>query len=143
MPGIRVDGADVLAVYEATREAVARARAGEGPTFIEAVTYRTAPHATADDPRVYIDLERVEEEKKRECVGRYGRYLERLGVLTTEVAEQIRAEAADVMRAGITAAEAEPPADLSLVFEHAYVEPPPSHARDLAELRRILGGDVG
>jgi pyruvate dehydrogenase E1 component alpha subunit len=143
MPGIRVDGADVLAVYEATREAVARARAGEGPTFIEAVTYRTAPHATADDPRVYIDLERVEEEKKRECVGRYGRYLERLGVLTTEVAEQIRAEAADVMRAGITAADAEPPADLSLVFEHAYVEPPPSHARDLAELRRILGGDVG
>ena len=50
MPGVRVDGGDVLAVYEATREAVARARAGDGPTFIEAVTYRAAPHATADDP---------------------------------------------------------------------------------------------
>ena len=62
MPGGRVDGADVLAVFEATREAVARARAGEGPTFIEAVTYRAAPHATADDPSVYIDPERVEEE---------------------------------------------------------------------------------
>jgi pyruvate dehydrogenase E1 component alpha subunit len=143
IPGIRVDGADVLAVYEATREAVARARAGEGPTFIEAVTYRAAPHATADDPRVYIDLERVEEEKKRECVGRYERYLERLGILTTGAAEQIRAEAADLMRAGIAAAEAEPPADISLVFEHAYVDPPPSQARDLADLRRILGGDVG
>ncbi|MBA3567119.1 MAG: 3-methyl-2-oxobutanoate dehydrogenase, partial [Actinobacteria bacterium] len=46
MPGVRVDGGDVLAVYEATREAVTRARAGEGPTFIEAVTYRAAPHAT-------------------------------------------------------------------------------------------------
>jgi pyruvate dehydrogenase E1 component alpha subunit len=143
IPGIRVDGADVLAVYEATREAVARARAGEGPTFIEAVTYRAAPHATADDPRVYIDLERVEEEKKRECVGRYERYLERLGILTTGAAEQIRAEAADLMRAGIAAAEAEPPADISLVFEHAYVDPPPSQARDIADLRRILGGDVG
>ena len=51
MPGVRVDGADVLAVYEATREAVERARAGDGPTFIEAVTYRAAPHATADDPK--------------------------------------------------------------------------------------------
>ena len=49
-PATRVDGADVLAVFEATREAVARARAGDGPTFIEAVTYRSAPHATADDP---------------------------------------------------------------------------------------------
>src|SRR5919199_2438475 len=67
MPGVRVDGTDVLAVYEATRDAVARARAGEGPTFIEAVTYRAAPHATADDPRAYIDAERVEEEKQREC----------------------------------------------------------------------------
>ena len=71
MPGIRVDGGDVLAVYEATREAVTRARAGEGPTFIEAVTYRAAPHATADDPSIYIDAERVEEERENECVGRY------------------------------------------------------------------------
>ena len=96
MPGVRVDGGDVLAVYEATREAVARARSGEGPSFIEAVTYRAAPHATADDPRAYIDLDRVEEEKKNECVGRYERYLKRLGGLDEAVAEQIRAEAADV-----------------------------------------------
>src|SRR5215470_13459002 len=81
MPGVRVDGGDVLAVYEATREAVERARSGDGPTFIEAVTYRAAPHATADDPRAYIDLARVEEEKRNECLGRYERYLRGLGVL--------------------------------------------------------------
>src|SRR6202007_2244943 len=81
MPGVRVDGGDVLAVFEATREAVERARAGDGPTFVEAVTYRAAPHATADDPRAYIDLERVEQEKKTECLGRYERYLRRLGML--------------------------------------------------------------
>src|ERR687888_1371916 len=101
MPGVRVDGADVLAVYEVTRDAVARARAGEGPTFVEAVTYRTAPHATADDPRAYIDLERVEEERARECVGRYEAYLERLGVLDEERAEAVRAEAQELMRRGI------------------------------------------
>jgi pyruvate dehydrogenase E1 component alpha subunit len=139
MPGVRVDGGDVLAVYEATREAVERARAGEGPTFIEAVTYRAAPHATADDPSVYIDAERVEAEKRNECVGRYERYLRRLGVLTDELDQQIRAEAADTMRAGIAAAEAEAPADVGLVFDHAYVQPPPELARDRAELRRVLG----
>ncbi len=140
MPGVRVDGADVLAVYEATREAVERARRGEGPTFVEALTYRTAPHATADDPKAYIDLERVEQEKKVECVGRYKGYLDRLGVLTDELDQQIRAEAIDMMRQGIADAEAEPPADVSLLFEHALVNAPASFAEDLAELRRVLGG---
>jgi pyruvate dehydrogenase E1 component alpha subunit len=143
MPGVRVDGGDVLAVFEATREAVARARAGEGPTFIEAVTYRVAPHATADDPSAYIDAVRVEEERKRECVGRYEGYLERIGVLTEAHADQVRAEAAEIMRAGIAAAEAEPAPDVGLLFEHAYADPPASLGRDLAELRRILGGSVG
>jgi pyruvate dehydrogenase E1 component alpha subunit len=140
MPGLRVDGTDVLAVYEATREAVERARAGEGPTFVEAVTYRAAPHATADDPSIYVDPERVEEARENECVGRYERYLLRAGVLTPERAEEIRQEALELMRAGIAEAEAEPPADPGLVFEHAYASPPPALADDLAELRRILGG---
>ena len=129
MPGLRVDGTDVLAVYEATREAVARARAGEGPTFIEAVSYRAAPHATADDPKAYIDLERVEEEKKRECVGRYDAYLRRLGVLDDATAEEIRAWALELMREGIAAAEAEPPPDPALLFEHAFVDPPASFSQ--------------
>src|SRR5216110_2883764 len=140
MPGERVDGGDVLAVFEATREAVARARAGEGPTLIEAVTYRAAPHATADDPSAYIDPARVEEEKEHACLGRYEAYLGRLGLLTDESAQAARAEAAELMRAGIAQAEAEPPPDPALLFSHAYAEPPASFERDLAELRRILGG---
>src|ERR671938_572974 len=120
IPGMRVDGGDVLAVFDATREAVERARNGGGPTFVEAVTYRAAPHATADDPRVYIDLERVEREKQNECVGRYERYLRRLGVLGDELEAELRAEAAEAMRQGIAAAEAEPDADVALLFEHAY-----------------------
>src|SRR5215217_4620815 len=124
IPGVRVDGLDVLAVYEATREAVERARAGDGPTLIEAVHYRAAPHATADDPRAYIDLERVEEEKQRECVGRFERYLRRQGVLGDDLDAEIKQWAADLMRAGISEAEAMPAPDPELVFSHAYVEPP-------------------
>src|ERR671915_324755 len=133
MPGVRVDGLDVLAVFEATREAVERARAGEGPTFIEAVTYRAAPHATADDPSAYIDLERVEEEKRNECLGRYERYLMRMGILTNDRAEQIRAEALDVMRQGIAEAEAEPPGDVALLFENTFANPPASFDEELTE----------
>jgi pyruvate dehydrogenase E1 component alpha subunit len=126
MPGIRVDGGDVLAVYEATAEALERARAGDGPTFIEALTYRSAPHATADDPSAYWDEERVEEERRNECLGRYEGYLRRLGVLTDDIAEEARADALARMKAGIKAAEAMPPPDPEVVFAHAYVDPPPN-----------------
>src|SRR5918911_711636 len=124
MPGVRVDGLDVLAVYAAARDAVERARSGGGPTLIEAVHYRAAPHATADDPSAYIDRVRVEEERARECVGQYERFLQRLGVIDDEVVAATRKEAEDVLRAGIAAAEAEAPPDPELVFTHAYVEPP-------------------
>jgi len=122
MPGVRVDGGDVLAVYEATCEAVARARSGEGPTFIEAVTYRCAPHATADDPSAYIDAERVEVERRNECFSRYERYLRRVGVLSEEAIEAARTEALELMRAGIAAAEAMPEPDPELVTRNAYAE---------------------
>ena len=122
MPAMRVDGGDVLAVYEATREAAARARSGEGPTFIEAVTYRCAPHATADDPSAYIDPERVEAERRNECLGRFERYLRRLGLLDDGRVESVGARADEAIRAGMAAAEALAPPDPDLVTKHAYVE---------------------
>src|SRR5262249_43711652 len=124
MPGVRVDGLDVLAVWEAARDAVDRARSGGGPTFIEAVHYRAAPHATADDPRAYIDPARVDEERARECIGRYESVLKSAGLLTDAQVEAVRREAEELMRAGIAAAESEPPADPELLFRHAYVDPP-------------------
>jgi pyruvate dehydrogenase E1 component alpha subunit len=139
MPALRVDGHDVLAVYEAVREGVARARAGDGPTFVEAVTYRSAPHATADDPSLYIDPERVAADRERDCVPAFEEYLRRLGLLDDDRAAAVREEALAIMRAGIEAAEAEPPADPELVFAHAYADPPASLARDLEDLRRVHG----
>jgi pyruvate dehydrogenase E1 component alpha subunit len=139
MPGVRVDGGDVLAVFEATREAVDRARAGEGPTFVEAVTYRSAPHATADDPSLYIDPERVAAESKRDCVATYEGYLTRLGLLDQTRAEAVKADALATMRTAIQTAEDEPPGDRELVFAHAYADPPATLERDLDELRRVHG----
>jgi len=140
IPAVRVDGGDVLAVYEATRDAVARARAGEGPSFIEAVTYRAAPHATADDPSAYVDPQLVAEARANECVGRYARYLRRLDVLTDEHEQELKAEALELVRAAIGAAEARPAPDPGLIFEHALASPPDAWQHDLHELRRILRG---
>jgi pyruvate dehydrogenase E1 component alpha subunit len=137
MPAARVDGHDVLAVYEAVRDAVARARAGDGPTFVEAVTYRSAPHATADDPGLYIDADRVAAEQERDCVSLYEGYLRRLGLLDDDTVEAARSEALATMRAAIEAAESEPPGGPELVFSHTYATPPASLGRDLEELRRV------
>jgi pyruvate dehydrogenase E1 component subunit alpha len=137
MPALRVDGHDVLAVYEAMRQGVERARAGDGPTFVEAVTYRSAPHATADDPSLYVDPERVAAEQERDCVSTFEAYLERLGVLDDARKAAVKEEALAMMRAGIQAAEDEPAAGPELVFAHAYAEPPPTLARDLEELQRV------
>ena len=133
IPGVRVDGLDALAVYEAAREAVDRARAGDGPSLIKAVHYRAAPHATADDPRAYIDLERVEEERRRECVGRFEAELRQRGVLDDALVARVRSEAEEAMRTGIAEAEAEPPPDPRLVFEHAYADPPGEIAAMIAK----------
>ena len=84
-----------------------------------------AAHGTADDPTAYCDFDRIEEEKQTEGVGRYEQYLRRRGLLTDELAQQVREEALVALREGIAAAEAMPPADSSEVFDHAYVDPPP------------------
>jgi pyruvate dehydrogenase E1 component subunit alpha len=139
MPALRVDGHDVLAVYEAVRAGVERARAGGGPTFVEAVTYRAAPHATADDPSLYIDRDRVVAEEERDCVAVYEAYLTRLGVLDAGRASAVRDEALATMRAGIEAAEAEQAADPELLFSRTFAELPPALERDLEELLRVHG----
>ncbi len=80
-PGVTVDGNDVLAVYAAAKEAVGRARRGEGATFIEAKTYRLVPHTSDDDDRRYRSAQEVEEWKKKDPITRFGSWLERNGVL--------------------------------------------------------------
>ncbi len=76
MPGVRVDGNDILAVYRVCKEAVDRARAGEGPTLVETVTYRMAGHSSSDDPTRYRDSASVEAWAQRDPIDRFKRYLQ-------------------------------------------------------------------
>ncbi len=130
MEGVRIDGADALAVREAVREAAARARAGEGPRFIEAVTFRGAPHATADDPGRYVDPTQLRAARERECLGRFESRLWQLGMLDDAAVEEIRAEALAEIETAIEAAESLPEPDPRQIFDTTYALPPRALRRD-------------
>jgi len=150
MPGIQVDGNDILAVYAAAREAVDRARSGGGPTLIECVTYRMAVHTTADDPKRYRTEEEVEQWKKRDPITRFQNYLIDKGVISEEKIAGLDSEVTEEIQSAIDRAEEQmktlgDPIDM---FEHAYAEMPPflkeqkeAFARELAERRE--GGNHG
>src|SRR5438094_1533575 len=102
-PGFQVDGNDVLAVYQATKEAAARARDDGVPTLIEAVTYRLGPHSTADDASKYRTEDEVQSWRAKDPLERYKRWLERTGVADASYFEEVEAggkEFAQQMRRG-------------------------------------------
>src|SRR5216117_1945872 len=130
LPGIQVDGNDVLAVYAATREAVARASAGDGPTLIECVTYRLGVHTTADDPTKYrSDLEVAMWEQK-DPLTRFAAYLKRKRLLD----EGLEAAVDEEIAAAVARFEATGVADPLVMFDHVYAELPP----DLKAQREAL-----
>ena len=136
-PGVRVDGNDVLAVYAVTREAAERARAGEGPTLIEAMTYRIGSHTTADDASRYRSDEEVATWRARDPIERLRRFLASTGVADdafVDAADREAAEWVSKVRAELTALGA-PPA--SEIFDHTFAEPP---ATVLAQREELLGG---
>jgi len=119
-PGVRVDGNDVLAVWQVTKEAAERARWGKGPTLIEAVTFRMGPHLTNDDPSRYRDEEEVERWRKLDPVERFRRYLLAEGIVTDGDVDALASTAEDFasrIRAGVVATAAPDPEDL---FEMVY-----------------------
>jgi pyruvate dehydrogenase E1 component alpha subunit len=129
-PGIQVDGNDVLAVHAAAREAVERARAGDGPTLIECVTYRLGVHTTADDPTRYRSATEVAEWERKDPLTRFGAYLQKRNLLEEGLEARIDAEIAEA----VARFEAMPPADPLTMFDHVYAELPP----DLAAQRESL-----
>src|SRR5712692_5442716 len=138
-PGLQVDGNDLLAVYAATREAVARARAGDGPTLIECVTYRLGVHTTADDPTRYRSEEEVREWERKDPLTRFSAYLEKKNLLEQGLEQQIDAEIA----AAITRFEALEAPDPLTMFDHAFAEAPPHLLAQRDELATRLRGDDG
>ena len=121
MPAERVDGNDVFAVYEVTREAVARARAGEGPTFVEALTYRIGAHSTSDDPSRYRDESITDEWRLRDPIGRLRAHLIANGDLTEADVEAASVELGAAIRqtlATVEAGDAFPP--LASLFDDVF-----------------------
>ncbi|MBI3031053.1 MAG: pyruvate dehydrogenase (acetyl-transferring) E1 component subunit alpha [Candidatus Rokubacteria bacterium] len=121
LPGIQVDGNDVLAVYAASREAVERARAGDGPTFIECVTYRLGVHTTADDPTKYRSEEEVKAWEQKDPLTRFSQYLQKKNLLEEGLEAEIDAEIA----AAVQRFEAMGAADPLAMFDHVFEELPP------------------
>lgn len=125
IPGVTVDGNDVLAVYRVVSEAVKRARAGEGPTLIEAVTFRMGGHSTSDDPSKYVDPKEFEEWEERCPIKRFRAYLIAEGKLTEADADAIQKEADEEMMAAAKEAEAKPVPALDSIFTDVYADVPP------------------
>jgi pyruvate dehydrogenase E1 component alpha subunit len=138
MPGVRVDGNDVLACLAVVDEAAKRARAGKGPTLIEAITYRIGPHTTSDDPSRYRSAEEVAAWEQQDPIPRFRRHLEILGLWSTEVENRSRM-AASSLRTRLRDAvfDAADPDPLEL-FEHVFVTRTPELARQADQLRAEL-----
>jgi pyruvate dehydrogenase E1 component alpha subunit len=134
LEGIEVDGNDVMAVYDVAVAAVERARKGDGPTLIEAVTYRMGFHNTTDNPSRYQDPEAYAEARRRDPIERVQKYLAGLGLWDPQreaiVAEELRNE----IDTALEAAFAAPIAGPRDVFENVYEHPPERVLRQRAEL---------
>lgn len=124
IPGIQVDGNDVLAVYVATREAVNHARAGAGPTFLECLTYRLGQHSTADDPTKYRSETEVRLWELSDPLLRFRRYLEARQAFDEAAHAALEAEIAVAIREAVERAEARMGADPLAMFDHIYAELP-------------------
>src|SRR5439155_7673853 len=114
----------ILAVYEVTRRAMEKARAGRGPTMIEAVTFRMGPHSTADDPTRYRSEELVAEWSARDPIARFRGYLERRKLWTPDDEERARHGIEERIASAVGVAERYPPPPVETMFEDVYHDLP-------------------
>lgn len=133
--GVQVDGNDLFALYTAADAAVEKARTAGGPTLIEAVTYRVAPHTTGDDPGRYRDSAEAEAWSQRDPVERVRRYLETRGAWDADWQAEIDASASADVEEAIKSAEALEPLGPDDVFAAMFAEPTPQLVRQQAAYR--------
>lgn len=136
--GILVDGNDVLAVYSAVKDAVRKAANGEGPTLIEAYTYRMCDHTTADDATRYRDEDEVKKWIDKDPVKRFKLYLELKGLLDNTLENKIKKEAEQLVDSAVKKAEATPHPMPEDIFKYTYAEMPQHLQDELEELNESL-----
>lgn len=132
IPGVKVDGNDARKVYAVAKEAVERARAGEGPTLIECETYRMGAHSTSDDPTRYRDQAEVDAWAKRDPIELFRKELVEEGLWSEEKDEALRQELLEEVNAAIRQAEAAPDPEVETLFDDVYAELP-WHLREQRE----------
>jgi len=132
--GVRVDGNDILAVYRTTKEAVDRARKGDGPTLIEAVTYRMGPHSSSDDPKRYRTEEELAEWQSRDPLVRFRKYLEKKQIWSTADEKKAQDEANRQLDEAIEHAEKVPRPATETLFTDVYEQMPWNLEEQLREL---------
>ena len=120
IPGIKLDGGDAIASYRAARDAVERARSGEGPTLIEAKVQRLTSHSSDDDEKRYRTAEDIADARRHDCVTRFRMLLEEAQVIQPGDAEEIRAEMVREIDRDLDEAEAAADPDPKTVFDHVY-----------------------
>ncbi len=125
MPGVAVDGNDVLAVYSKTAEAVERARRGEGPTFIECVTLRMGPHSSSDDPTRYRDEKVYEAWKKRDPIQKFGEYLVTKKLWSEKAEKALKEEMKEALAVAVEDVEKAPLPDIGEIFTDVFKEMTP------------------
>jgi len=138
IPGIQVDGNDVFAVYAAATEAIERARRGEGPTLIEAVTYRLGDHTTADDASRYRTKEELEEWEGRDPILRLRRYLVEQGLWDDDQEAVLLEEATSWVDAQVQALEEMEPQAPEEIFTSMYAAMPPHVVEQMQSLLEEL-----
>ncbi|HXU97727.1 MAG TPA: pyruvate dehydrogenase (acetyl-transferring) E1 component subunit alpha [Jiangellaceae bacterium] len=141
-PGIRVDGNDVLACLAVTRAAWHRAREGEGPTLVEAYTYRMGAHTTTDDPTRYRLAADLEHWKLKDPIERVKAYLTRTGGADHEFFESVEAEAEELAERLRTYCRELPDPSPTSIFDHVYVEPTPALLEQRDEMAAYLASFV-
>jgi pyruvate dehydrogenase E1 component alpha subunit len=139
-PGVRVDGNDVLATYAVTRAALDRARAGQGPTLIEAFTYRMGAHTTSDDPTKYRIEAEVDLWRAKDPVDRLRAHLLAEGLVDQEWLDRLGSEADELARHIRQACQQMPDPPSEAMFEHVYAEPHPGVEREARQLADYLAG---
>jgi pyruvate dehydrogenase E1 component alpha subunit len=142
VPGVVVDGTDVHAVYQAVRDARARAVAGQGPTLVEAQVYRMGPHSTSDDPRRYRTEDEVNRWKARDPILRLKQELLETGRLTEEQNAQLLEEVRGEVAKALASAESAPPVDPDSFLEDVLGVPTPLLEAERQELDRLLRDGV-
>jgi len=124
IPGIVVDGSDVLACYVAARDAVARARAGKGPTLIEAKVTRLTAHSSDDQQTKYRSAEELAEERGHDALPRFRAQLREAAILTDEIEARLNAEITALVEDATEYGESQPDPDPATAMRYVYAQDP-------------------